>query len=124
MEYSLDSFASVLNARIIGRKDILFSSISVDSRTISDPDKSLFTALVTNRNDAHKYIGQLYEKGVRAFVVSDEKINYEVFANAGFLLVKNSREALHKMAEVQRSRFKIPVMGVTGSNGKTVVKEW
>ncbi|MFN6039007.1 MAG: bifunctional UDP-N-acetylmuramoyl-tripeptide:D-alanyl-D-alanine ligase/alanine racemase [Bacteroidota bacterium] len=124
MEYSLYSFASVLNAKIIGKKNILFSSISVDSRTISNPDKSLFAALVTNRNDAHKYIQSLYEKGIRAFIVSDEKKNYEVFPDAGFLLVKNSLEALQKMAEVKRSRFKIPVIGVTGSNGKTVVKDW
>lgn len=102
------------------------SSISflvIDSRKVVQPEKSLFFAFVTKKNDGHKYIKELYKKGVRNFVVEkipDEASNFP----ANFIVVKNTLEAIQILAAYHRSSFSIPVIGITGSNGKTTVKEW
>ena len=92
-----------------------------DSRTLSFPEETLFFALKTKRNDGHRYIGELIAKGVRNFVVEnlpEEKIG------CNFVVVKNSLDALQKLVAHHRKQFNIPVIGITGSNGKTIVKEW
>jgi alanine racemase len=83
---------------------------------------TLFFALVTPSNDGHKYIADLYHQGVRYFVVS--AMPAAALPDAGFIFVKNTLEALQKIAAWHRSGFDLPVIGITGSNGKTIVKEW
>ncbi len=100
-------------------KDIL-----IDSRRLISPDNSLFFALTSKRNDGHKYIRLLYNKGVRYFVVQADKDFPANLPNASFFVVKNSLEAMQQLAAAHRSFFNIPIIGVTGSNGKTIVKEW
>ena len=85
-------------------------------------DQTLFFALVGPNNDAHKYISGLIEKGVRNFVVSHIPEEFQIKAN--FLVVENTLEALQQFAAHHRSLFDIPIIGLTGSNGKTIVKEW
>lgn len=96
-----------------------------DSRSLTYPDQTLFFALVTPKGDGHKYIPQLYQQGVRAFVVST---GAETFRNtcpeAWFLTVKDTEVALQQLAASHRRQFNMPVVGITGSNGKTIVKEW
>lgn len=95
-----------------------------DSRSLSFPAGSLFFAIKTRRNNGHNYIPELYRQQLRHFVVSDLPQNYKEFSDAVFLLVPDTLRALHQLAAVHRSNFSVPVIGITGSNGKTVVKEW
>ena len=100
------------------------SSISIDSRTIFDPEASLFFALRSERNDGHRYISDLVHMGVRAFVVSDFIEEFRKHSKCCFVVVPDTLVALQKLAAWHRSQFNIPVVGITGSNGKTIVKEW
>ncbi|MBW8334900.1 MAG: bifunctional UDP-N-acetylmuramoyl-tripeptide:D-alanyl-D-alanine ligase/alanine racemase [Prolixibacteraceae bacterium] len=104
--------------------EIYISSIAIDSRMIFDPESSLFFALKTERNDGHRYIADLVHSGVRAFVVSSYSEEFLKFTNCGFVVVPDTLKALQKLAAWNRSQFDIPVLGITGSNGKTIVKEW
>ena len=94
----------------------------IDSRHLMDPRQALFFALSSVRNDGHKYIGELYDKGVRAFVVSRQPEN--VYPEAAFIIVPDTLKALQTLASRHRQQFTYPVIGITGSNGKTIVKEW
>ncbi|MCW3462865.1 bifunctional UDP-N-acetylmuramoyl-tripeptide:D-alanyl-D-alanine ligase/alanine racemase [Chitinophaga nivalis] len=95
----------------------------LDSRKLSFPETSLFIALVSPRRNAHQYIEELYRKGVSNFIVS-EPVPLENYPNANFILVKDTLQALHTLVASHRHQFHIPVIGITGSNGKTIVKEW
>lgn len=102
----------------------LISLISIDSRTIFDPEMSLFFALKSERNDGHRYIADLVHLGVRAFVVSEFNNEYINNKECNFIVVPDTLTALQKLAAWNRSQFTVPVVGITGSNGKTIVKEW
>ncbi|HBG41017.1 MAG TPA: bifunctional UDP-N-acetylmuramoyl-tripeptide:D-alanyl-D-alanine ligase/alanine racemase [Porphyromonadaceae bacterium] len=124
MTYSITEIASILG---VSDKNIIPSEISillVDSRKLSDPEKSLFFALESKNNDAHQFITDLYQSGVRNFIVSKKWKEWTPFSDANFFQVKNPLSALQKIAAHHRRKFDIPVIGITGSNGKTVVKEW
>ena len=84
----------------------------------------MFFALKTKRNDGHRYIDDLYSRGVRNFVVSVFPEDVAHYNDANFLRVPDTLKALQKLAAYRRGQFDIPVIGITGSNGKTVVKEW
>lgn len=103
---------------------LTISSISIDSRTIFDPESSLFFALKSERNDGHRYVGDLVRRNVRAFVVSDYPEEFCKYTSCSFIIVPDTLKALQKLAEWHRAQFSIPVVGITGSNGKTIVKEW
>ena len=95
-----------------------------DSRSLTFPSESLFFALVSNRNNAHQYVYELYNQGVRSFVISEVRPEYEQMPDAFFLLVDDALRALQQLAAFCRRQYPVPVIGVTGSNGKTIVKEW
>jgi len=96
----------------------------IDSRRLIHTDHCLFIALVSERNDGHRFIPDLYAKGVRNFMVSYFPDRFENYPGTAFVLVENTLTALQQLGAYHRHRFNIPVIGVTGSNGKTVVKEW
>ncbi|WP_248282154.1 bifunctional UDP-N-acetylmuramoyl-tripeptide:D-alanyl-D-alanine ligase/alanine racemase [Mucilaginibacter robiniae] len=97
------------------------SFLLTDSRQISNPIESLFFAL-KGRRDGHEFISEAYNEGVRNFVVQEQPtISYQA---ANFLMVPDVMQALQTLAAYHRSRFNLPVIGITGSNGKTIVKEW
>lgn len=97
-----------------------------DSRKLSQPAGTVFFAIWGKYNDGHKYLGQLYAQGVRAFVVEQGKPEelQQLYPEANLLQVKSSLDALQSLAAWHRAQFTIPVLGITGSNGKTIVKEW
>ena len=123
MNYSIKEIAKIIKAEDIIVYDSTIVHLLTDSRTVSFPETTLFFALKTKTNDGHKYVADLYTLGVRNFVVSGERPEYEQMKDANFLLVKNTLKALQQLAAYHRRRFTIPVVGITGSNGKTVVKE-
>ena len=121
--YSLRQVAEIIGARLVGNdENRAISDLLIDSRQLVAADHALFFALQSARNDGHKYIHDLYEKGVRAFVVT--QLPDEAFADAVFLVVGDTLKALQQLAAYHRAQFDIPVIGITGSNGKTIVKEW
>ena len=97
-------------------------AVSIDSRSLQNGSQTLFFALVGANNDAHLYIKNLIEKGVQNFVVTH--IPDDCAGRANFLIVENTLVALQQFAGYYRSLFDFPVIGLTGSNGKTIVKEW
>lgn len=133
MSYFIKEIANILKAQVIGSGADKINWILTDSRSLSFPEETLFFALESNRKSGSKYIGRLYQRGVRNFVVSNYGKNileqYKVydgnpFPNATFLIVEDTLKALQQLATVHRKKFSYPVVGITGSNGKTVVKEW
>ena len=122
--YPLNTIAKVTNGKPTGNtNDNTISDILIDSRQLIEPKRTLFFAIKSQRNDGHKYIGELYKKGVRAFVVSQQP-DTDAMPEATFIVVNDTLEALQALAAYHRSQYNIPVIGITGSNGKTVVKEW
>ena len=123
--YSIEKIASLIGARKFGHGDTKIEWLLTDSRSLVFPETTLFFALRTRLGDGHRYIDELYKRGVRCFVVEEVPEKRETdFPDAHFLLVLNSLKALQRLAERHRESFHLPVVGVTGSNGKTVVKEW
>lgn len=122
MTLSIQNIEKMLHAKRFGDNNGIIDTISIDSRSLQNNQKTLFFALVGSNNDAHIYISDLIKKGVQNFVVTHIP---EGLANkAVFLVVENTLDALQKFAAHHRSLFKFPVFGLTGSNGKTIVKEW
>ena len=120
--YNTLEIASFIGAKTNNLKGREIDWLLTDSRSLCYPESTLFFAIKTEVGNGHLYINDLYQRGVRAFVVSEEVEGD--FPDADFLVVQNTLFALQSLAAQHRSRFDIPVIGVTGSNGKTVVKEW
>ncbi len=123
--YTISEIAAIIHASVSGDEpEAGIQVLLTDSRQLTEPQHTLFIALVTERNDAHQYIYGLVQKGVKAFVVTFIPENCKGIEGICFLLVENTRKALQQLAAHHRGRFHIPVIGITGSNGKTIVKEW
>ena len=120
--YTIAEISILIGAHRIGTYEQQIAWLLTDSRSLSFPESSLFFAIRTAKGDGHAYIKDLYDRGVRAFVV--EEVPAGDYADANFLLVPNTLQALQRLAERHRDSFSIPVLGITGSNGKTIVKEW
>ena len=130
MIYSIQDIATIISAK---EKALLPRSIKFlanDSRKIIFPKETVFFAITTDRNDGHNFINDLIEKGVENFVVH-ESFNTTSFPEINFLAVENVTAALQALAKYHRTFFlklpdgnDFPVIGITGSNGKTIVKEW
>ena len=125
MKYSIEKVTTLIGARRYGNSDGQISWLLTDSRSLCFPEETLFFALKTARNDGHRYIQDLYNRGVRQFVVEQLPENNDtLYADANFLRVPNTLAALQRLAERHRDEFSLPIVGITGSNGKTMVKEW
>ena len=126
MSYSVRTIAALIGAEHIGHCEGVVEWLLTDSRSLCFPEETLFFALVSKRGDGHHYIAELYERGVRHFVVSErpDDAMLHVCSEAGFLIVEDTLAALQRLGEKHRKAFDIPVVGITGSNGKTIVKEW
>ena len=125
MKYSIEKVATLIGARRYGTHQGDIRWLLTDSRSLCFPEETLFFALKTQRNDGHRYIDDLYRRGVRHFVVEQVPEHYDTrFPEANFLRVPHTLAALQRLAERHRDEFDVPVVGITGSNGKTMVKEW
>lgn len=99
--------------------------ISVDSRKLVVPENTLFIAIKGKNHDGHDFVAETYKQGVRNFIVENEKAVLPLREQGiNYVVVKNSIRALQKLASWHRSQFEYPVIAITGSNGKTIVKEW
>ena len=123
--YSIVKVTTLIGARRYGETDANIGWLLTDSRSLCFPEATLFFAIKTDRNDGHKYIDDLYRSGVRNFVIEKLPEEYAVtYPDANFLMVPSTLKALQRLAERHRDEFDIPIIGITGSNGKTIVKEW
>jgi alanine racemase len=126
--YSVKNIIDVLQAKKQSLPKVLesywISQLLTDSRRLRDAEHTVFVAIKTERNDGAKYISELYKKGVRVFIVQEQSADFIKLNDAVFINVDNSLKALQKLVEYHRKQFDIPVIGITGSNGKTIVKEW
>jgi alanine racemase len=123
MTYSIEKVATLIGARRYGDAETTVGWLLTDSRSLRFPEQTLFFALRSQRNDGHRYIPELYRRGVRSFVV-EEVPDRKAMPDASFLVVPSPLAALQRLAERHRDEFSIPIVGITGSNGKTMVKEW
>mgnify|MGYP000924420291 CR=1 FL=1 len=126
MDYQFQDIASILKGQLIAEGDprCAVSELVVDSRTMAHPYASLFFAIRGQRHNGHSFLKDCYDRGVRNFVVSDTAESLSDLKDANILRVEDSLKALQLLAASHRSLFKLPVVGITGSNGKTIVKEW
>ncbi len=126
MKYPIVEIADILGVdyHSISNKNATVSQLLTDSRSLTDPEETIFFALKTANNDGHNYIASLYQRGVRSFVVNHIDNVTREMREANFLVVPDTLEALQTLATNHRRRFHIPVIGITGSRGKTTVKEW
>jgi alanine racemase len=124
--YNLKQIAEITTATFVGKQNHTINFYSTDSRTLSSVKDILFVALKTGRNDGHQYIASLIENGVRSFLIQEGEFDYSPHEHSdiSFIVSKQPLKTLQTLAAYHRQRFKIPVIGITGSNGKTVVKEW
>ncbi|MCF8275303.1 MAG: bifunctional UDP-N-acetylmuramoyl-tripeptide:D-alanyl-D-alanine ligase/alanine racemase [Flavobacteriales bacterium] len=105
-------------------QEVYIKELAIDSRKVMLPKQSLFFAIKGDRHDGHNFIDHLYEQGVRAFVVSTDYLASEKLDDAFFIHVENPLAALQTVAAAKRAQYNYPLIGITGSNGKTIVKEW
>jgi alanine racemase len=129
MSYTIEQLAKVIGATRIGEASANIAWLLTDSRSLSFPEETLFFALESKRNSGVKYIPDLIERGVRNFVISrtsynKEKASLPEQATLNYLVVDSPLKALQQLAKWHRSSFNLPIVGITGSNGKTIVKEW
>ena len=120
--YTLRDISKITGGKCIGNIDSPISNVHYDSRRFVQNNEHVFLAFKTNFNDGHKYINQVYENGIKQFIT--HKTPLKIKKDAGYLVVENTLAALQKWANFHRKTFKIPVLSVTGSYGKTVIKEW
>jgi alanine racemase len=123
LEYLISHIATIISANPAIHKEEVIEHLLLDSRKVSHASTAVFFALTSARRNGHQFIPELYKKGVRSFVVS-EPVNQAGYPGANFLLVDNTLVALQQLAAYHRQQFPIPVIGISGSNGKTIVKEW
>ena len=124
MQYTIEQIAGIVNAdkRLASPQDRV-TRLLTDSRSLYFPEETLFFAIRTRHGDGHRYIEELYSRGVRNFAVNSIS-GLENLDEANFIIVEDTVKALQQLAAYHRSRFDIPVIGITGSDGKTIVKEW
>lgn len=124
-EYKVEEIVKATGGKLLNPVAVsqTINEILIDSRKLIHAGVTVFFAIKGAKLDGHNYIADLYQKGVRCFVVT-EQIDITPYADANFILVKDAVLALQKLAGYHRKKNKLPVIAITGSNGKTVVKEW
>ncbi len=125
--YKLSEICDMAGGQLFGAPlpGMAIRHLLTDSRRLIAPAGSMFVAIVTPKSDGHRYIDSLFKRGVRCFMVSrlpDDQ--FQTFGNAAFIKVSDTLAALQQLAAVHRALFSLPVVGITGSNGKTIIKEW
>ncbi|MCD8282217.1 MAG: bifunctional UDP-N-acetylmuramoyl-tripeptide:D-alanyl-D-alanine ligase/alanine racemase [Prevotella sp.] len=123
MTYTIRQIKDIIGAAATHVSDAPIRFLLTDSRSLCFPEQTLFFAIKTGKGDGAAYIPELIERGVRSFVVSSLPAGAEN-EDICFLVVSDVKKALQRLATHHRQRFDVPVVGITGSNGKTIVKEW
>jgi Alr-MurF fusion protein len=124
LKYTSSDIEKIINGRLTGNPGLIVSDIVTDSRQISYSEEMAFFAIRGKNHDGHQFIESLYVKGIRVFVVEELPVNAGKYTDTAFIVAENTVTALQKLAQNKRSTFKSDVIAITGSTGKTIVKEW
>ena len=119
--YTIGELCDIARGNLNGNRDIVFQHISVDSRTLVSPAETLFIALRGERHDGHSFINELIGKGTKNFLVEEIPSSIEA-KGVNFVQVEDTLHALQQFIRYHRSKCPVPVIAITGSNGKTIVK--
>ena len=120
----MNEIAEIINGTLHSGIPVKITEYSIDSRTVVSPEHTLFFALTGSNHNGHDYISTLYANGMRAFVINEYREEFTTLTEANFIHVENVLVALQQLARHHRQQIITPVIGITGSNGKTIVKEW
>lgn len=121
MNYTTKQLADLTNSQLIGNGDLQVTSISFDSRNIYSSANTAFIAINTKKNSGEKYIQAAAEKGIKV-IISEHKLHD--LEDITWIIVENSLTFIQRLAKHHLSLFNLKTVGITGSNGKTIVKEW
>ena len=125
INYTIESIAEITGGKIIQyNPNVQPTHLLLDSRKLLFTKRTIFFAVNISARKTEVFIKNLYEKEVRNFVIDDKQFDLSPYPGATFILVENVLQALHLLAIHHRNLFSLPVIGITGSNGKTIVKEW
>ncbi len=123
-DFTIESVTRILNGKLfkgVDYKNLQVKKFVTDSRNFFEGNNTVFIALKGPRNNGHHYISNLASKTIAAFIVSESAV---ITDKATFILVEDTTVALQQLAAFNRLQMKYPVIGITGSNGKTIIKEW
>jgi len=126
IQHTISQISEIVGGELISSRtdDTVIVDLLIDSRKLITPQSCLFFALSSKRNDGHKYIENLYKRGLRNFVVHQTPTDDKLLIDANYIVVEDTVKALQDLSVFHRKQMSYPVIGVTGSNGKTIVKEW
>lgn len=122
MEFTVEEIKQILNAKIVGTKSRTIHHVIYDSRYPAFIDEAMFVALKGNRFDGHDFINDMYHVGVRVFMLQRQP--EVIYDDATYIFVENTLLSLQQLAAEHRKKFSYPVVGITGSYGKSIIKEW
>ena len=124
MKYTIRDIADIIKGeRNLSSPNTIIDQLLIDSRRLVSPSSTIFFALQTSRRNGEDFVAEMYQSGVRCFVVNEDFDN-SLFAEGNFIETIDPLRALQKIVAYHRRQFALPVIGITGSNGKTIVKEW
>lgn len=121
MKYTAQQLAEIANAQLIGDPNKVVKNLAFDSRIIYSVQDTAFLAIKTEKNNGEKYIASAIEKGIHVIIAEQKTIDND---EVSWLLVENAIDFVQKLARYHFNQYNINSIGVTGSNGKTIVKEW
>ncbi|MDD4829828.1 MAG: bifunctional UDP-N-acetylmuramoyl-tripeptide:D-alanyl-D-alanine ligase/alanine racemase [Bacteroidales bacterium] len=126
MDFLLSNISNYIKCEIFSnlKEDFVIKNLVFDSRKLNNAEGTIFFAIKTLSNNGQKYIPELYLSGVRVFVVENLPDDFSNYQDNCFLVVKNTIEAFQSFAKFKRDNFTNPIIAITGSNGKTIVKDW
>lgn len=123
VSFDIQEFADLIGGEIFGSPKQKIKILSTDSRSLPHSEGVMFVAINGKRHNGNDYIADVYKRGISSFLV-DVKPDLTLYPDAVFCFVPDSLKALQKITAHIRAKFKGTVIGITGSNGKTIVKEW
>src|SRR5687768_16333843 len=122
--YPVKEIKEVINAEgVLNQPEATIRTLVFDSRKLTDMEHALFFAL-KGRRDGHEYLQEVYDQGIRNFVISEDSVMFKKYPDANILIVHDTLQAMQFLTAWHRKQFEYPVIAITGSNGKTIVKEW
>ena len=121
MKYSTQNIAEITGSKLIGSDDLLIKTIEFDTRNIYTSSNIAFLAINTSKNSGEKYIQSAVEKGVKIIISEHYFPNLK---DVTWIIVDNAIQFIQKLAKYHLQQFSLKTIGITGSNGKTIVKEW
>lgn len=121
MNYTVQQIAAITNAQVIGDGDLMIKNIAFDSRIIYSTKNTAFIAINTHKNSGEKFIESAIDRGIHV-IISEHQ--YPQFENITWIIVENSVDFLQKLAKYHFEHSHLQSIGITGSNGKTILKEW